>query len=253
MSFRIRFGRFFDRAPAITPADPSLFGSIPLRARQHCMPFTEVNAWGYHVFPPINFKIMWDGRQIYWRYGDLKGWLPLVQAHLPHQYDLHQQRAPEGAKRFSPIFLESFPEPGIIQIWSGYVAQTAPDWSLWIRSPVNLPPSPFYDVVEAIVETDWWLGPLVTNLRITKTHAPIEFRTGSPLFQIVPVPRSAYEATRRGGDMATVDPYADWSAEEWSHFQRIFEIRNSGSPGEYARTSRKRPPAGVVGCPREAE
>ena len=46
---------------------------------------------------------------------------------------------------------------------------------------------------EGIVETDRWFGPLITNLRLTKTDVPIDFRPDFPLLQAQPIPRHVYE------------------------------------------------------------
>ena len=43
-----------------------------------------------------------------------------------------------------------------------------------------------------MVETDRWFGPLFVNLRLIRTHAPIEFDANFPLLQVQPVHRSLY-------------------------------------------------------------
>ncbi|HEX8261410.1 MAG TPA: DUF6065 family protein [Allosphingosinicella sp.] len=214
---------------------------MPLRARQHCLPFSLASGWGYHVHSPINFKAMWDGKQIFWNYGDVKGWLPLNTAYLPNSWQRHSEHAPAGSEEFCPIFLEAFPEPGVMQIWSGYVAQTPQDWSLLVRSPINLPGSSFYEVIEGIIETDWWVGPLVTFIRFTKTDVPVKFRRAVPLFQVAPLPRGAY-SFQQPAELVHEEPFSEWSEADWDAFRITFEKRNSGKPGDYARYARKRPP-----------
>ena len=55
-----------------------------------------------------------------------------------------------------------------MQIWSGLIARTAPEWSLLVRSPVNLARSQGYEHYEGIIETDRWFGPLFTNVRLER-------------------------------------------------------------------------------------
>ena len=56
--------------------------------------------------------------------------------------------APDDIKGFSPPFVGALQEPGVVQIWSGLVARTAPGWSLLVRGPANLPRSLGYEVYE---------------------------------------------------------------------------------------------------------
>ena len=80
-----------------------------------------------------------------------------------------------------------------MQLWTGLVARTAPGWSLMVRAPANVPRSGTYELFEGIIETDHWFGPLITNMRLTKTDVPIDFRADFPLLQVQPLPRQAYE------------------------------------------------------------
>ena len=77
-------------------------------------------------------------------------------------------------------------------LWSGFVARTAPGWSLLIRPPANLTRSLGYESYEGIIETDRWFGPLFVNLRLTRPNVPIEFDANYPFLQVQPVHRSVY-------------------------------------------------------------
>src|SRR5207244_11955854 len=74
--------------------------------------------------------------------------------------------------RRSSDLLAAFKEPGVVQIWSGLIARTAPEWSLLVRQPANLARSQGYENYEGIIETDRWFGPLFTNVRLTRTNIP---------------------------------------------------------------------------------
>jgi uncharacterized protein DUF6065 len=102
----------------------------------------------------------------------------------------------------------------MVQIWSGMIARTAPDWSLLIRPLANLPAGGGYALFEGIVESDRWFGPLFTNLRLTRTDRPVRFQADYPLAQVQPLPRWLYQdatlqATRFIGELVALAP-ADW-------------------------------------------
>ena len=119
-------------------------------------------------------------------------WFPLTKVQFPGFADYFNKTAPAEVKDFSPSFLSAFKEPGVVQIWSGLIARTIPEWSLLVRSPVNLARSQGYENYEGIIETDRWFGPLFTNVRLTRTYVPVEFNEEYPFIQVQPVPRSAY-------------------------------------------------------------
>ena len=52
--------------------------------------------------------------------------------HIRRMLSLDAQ-APDEIKGFSPPFLGALQEPGPIQLWTGYIARTAPGWSLFVR------------------------------------------------------------------------------------------------------------------------
>ena len=100
--------------------------------------------------------------------------------------------APAALRGCAPPFLTALPEPGMVQIWTGLMASTAPGWSMLVRPPANLASPGGYSLYEGIVETDCWFGPLFTNLRLTRTHKPVHLRADFPLLQVQPLPREAY-------------------------------------------------------------
>ena len=113
--------------------------------------------------------------------------------------------APDSLAGCSPPFLSALPEPGTLQIWTGLMARTAPNWSLLIRAPANLPSPGGYSMYEGIVETDRWFGPLFTNLRFTRTDVPVRLRADFPLAQVQPLPRMAYADATLGAADTTAD------------------------------------------------
>ena len=128
-----------------------------------------------------------------WTWEGAGTWLPLQSAQFPNFRDQFDAVAPEEIREYAPPFLGALQEPGLIQCWTGLVARTAPGWSLMVRAPANIPRSGAYELFEGIIETDRWFGPLITNMRLTKTDVPIDFRADFPLLQVQPIPRQAYQ------------------------------------------------------------
>src|SRR2546430_16137196 len=81
---------------------------------------------------------------------------------------------------------------GVVQIWSGYLARTAPGWALLSRGTANIPRTQGYENFEGIVETDTWFGPLFTNIRLTHSNSTVEFHRRPPLFQVQSLLRKSY-------------------------------------------------------------
>jgi len=57
----LTFYRFIEEARLPQRADRSAGGSIPTRGFRYCEPVTTASAFGWYVFPPMSFSLMWDG------------------------------------------------------------------------------------------------------------------------------------------------------------------------------------------------
>ena len=188
----VRFHRLIDRARLPQRADRSAGGLLPTRAFRYCEAVTTASAFGWYVFPPISFSLIWDGEDMAWTFDGAEDWYPLGTAQFPDFSAEFDRAAPEHVRGYAPPFIAALPEPGVVQVWSGLLARTRPEWSLLIRPPVNIPRKGGYDLFEGIVETDRWFGPLFTNVRLTRTDAPVTFDADFPLFQVQPLHRSVY-------------------------------------------------------------
>jgi hypothetical protein len=206
-------------------ADRSAAGTIPTRAFRYCEAVTSASAFGWYAFPPISFSLIWDGgSDVIWTYQGADAWYPLKAAQFPNFADHFDSVAPSEFKGFSPPFLSAFKEPGVVQIWSGLFARTASEWSLLVRAPANLARSQGYDHYEGIVETDRWFGPLFTNIRLTRTNAPVEFDAEFPFVQVQPVHRSVYGDAL---DAFEVVPALDeFGTREWDAFRTTVVVPN---------------------------
>lgn len=205
-------------------------GTLPARALQYCRPARIAAGLGWHIFPPINFSVMWNGSDILWTYDGGPGWMVMQPAHqfpgFSAEFDVH---APPTLLHHAPPFVGASKEPGFLQIWSGVFARTIPGWALLNRGLPNVPASKYYEHLEGIVEADTWFGPLFTNLRLTETGLPITFKTDFPLFHVQPIQRIAYdEDTLR--HWTAVEGLETLSSSDWENYaQSIAPAGNTGS------------------------
>jgi hypothetical protein len=214
----VEFVRLIPQTRLPKRAERSAAGYLPSRAMRYCDALTSATGYGYWVFPPMDIRLLWDGEQIYWSYGEDEGWLPLSgtdsgAVQFPDFTRTFDAMVPEALRGYSPPFLTALPELGAVQIWTGLLAKTRPGWSLSVRTPVNLPPVPGLTAWEGIVETDLWLGPLFNNFRLTRTGFPVHLRAQMPFLQVQPIPQLAYReetlASFNCGEPSSLTP-ADW-------------------------------------------
>jgi len=238
----VTFYRMIDSAPKPERADRSAFGSLPTRAYRYCDAVTMAAGYGWTIASPLDLSLLWDGRAILWRCPGLEAWQPLGAAQFPHFAGRFDAAAPDAVKEYSPPFLTALQEPGLVQIWTGLAARTAPGWSLLLRGLANLPPHPGYDVYEGIVETDRWFGPLFTNLRLTRTGVPLELRAGEAFLQVQPLPQIAY-AEAVLGQPGMVEALEDFTPADWAAYHAAVVAPNQDParlPGRYATEGRRR-------------
>jgi len=229
-------------------ADASVLGTLPSRGFQYCEALRSASSFGWYVFPPIDFTLQWDGSQILWTYRGAKAWYPLTSAQFPGYQTIFDRTAPKRLRGLSPPFLTAVPEPGIVQLWTGFFIESAENWSVLVRPPANLPRSLAFDLYEGIIETDRWFGPLFTNLRLIKTDVPIHFSTETPLLQVQPLHRSTYGDEVSNGFAVIADPRA-FPAAAWERYEETIVKPNLDSVrpiGAYATSVRRRRRSG---CP----
>jgi Family of unknown function (DUF6065) len=237
----VTFFRFVPGCRLPQRADRSAAGTMPTRAFRYCEALTSASAFGWYLFPPISFSLMWDGgSDVIWTYEGADAWFPLKVAQFPNFADHFDEAAAPEFRGFSPPFLAAFKEPGVVQIWTGLFARSAPDWNLLVRPPANLARSQGYDQYEGIIETDRWFGPLFTNVRLTRTNAPIEFDAEFPFVQVQPVHRGIYgEALER---FEVIPDLECLGPREWEDFRRTVVAPNVDphrQRGQYAATVRR--------------
>jgi hypothetical protein len=236
------FYRFIPTARCPIRADRSGCGSLPTRAFRYCEPATSAAAFGWYVFSPINFSVQWDGNDMIWTWEGAGRWYPLKVAQFPGFRDQFYALAPEESRDFSPPFLVALQEPGLLQMWTGLVLRTRPGWSSLVRAPANVPRSSSYEVYEGIIETDHWFGPLITNIRITKTGIPVDFLMDRPLLQVQPIPYAVY-SDETLNDCRMVLDISGLQRRDWDRFYDTVvrpQCQVYRHQGQYAAVIRKR-------------
>ncbi|WP_169568914.1 DUF6065 family protein [Sneathiella limimaris] len=237
----IRFYRLIQDTPLPQRADRSAGGLIPTRAFRYCEPMTAASAFGWYIFPPMNFQVLWTGSELFWQFDECEDWLPLGAAQYPYFSDFFDDHCPKELMGYAPPFISAAPEPGVLKVWSGLFARTRPGWSSLVRKPANLPGHQTYEHYEGIIETDRWFGPLFMNFRLTKTDQPIFFQREMPLFQVQPVERLTYQ-DKTLNNFETIASIDDFTNEDWNDYYQLAVA--PGTPQErprglYARSSRK--------------
>jgi len=233
-------------------ADKAVGGVIPARALRYCEALTSASAFGWYVFLPMDFKVVWDGHDMLWTYDGVDEWLPLSRdgVQYPGFTEAFDRSAPPEMRGFSPPFLTPSIQPGQLQVWTGCIAKTAPGWSLLIRSVANLSHSLSYQMLEGIIETDTWFGPLFDNIRILKTDVPIEFRSDTPFLQVQPVRKEVYaDKLLQNFNVKGLD---ELSADDWQAFHRTVVTPNIAPErkrGQYAVEVRKRSAHAIASAP----
>jgi hypothetical protein len=216
-------------------------GQLSMRAVRHCDAVTSACAFGWWLYPPMDAWLRWDGATIFYSL-DGENFDPLEDTCVfPGMSDALSMHMPSGMQPLSAPLFTALPEPGIVQMSLGLIARTAPGWSLLLRPPANLSLFGGYNLLEGIVETDLWRGPLFTNLRLTRTHSKIHLSARAPIVQAQPVPQWLYHASTMG-DMQH-GTLADMTEDDWSAWNETF-IEPVGRPdrldGEYAVRVRTR-------------
>jgi hypothetical protein len=224
-------------------ADVDVGGSIPAKALRYCEAIRTANAYGYHLYFPLDLSLRFDGATIEGSIdedgrGSGINWWPLDKS-------VFYPGFPEHFKEIAPDYLQNFPPPlatpgethGLVQLWCGSIARTEEGWSLLVRGPVNdSRRSMGYEILEGIIETDHWGGHLFANIRLL-TDRPVKIHAHHPFIQVVPVHRSAY-----GNILDDIAIHREVPDDVWRAYGDVVIGKYNGTRplGAYATEVRKR-------------
>ena len=61
----VRFYRMIAAARPPQRADRSAVGTLPTRASRYCDAVTSASGFGWYVFPPMDFQLLFDGEEVF--------------------------------------------------------------------------------------------------------------------------------------------------------------------------------------------
>lgn len=228
-----------ENCPLPQRAQPAIDGSASHRASLYCHPFLTANSFGWHIFPPLDADLEWDGSDVHWRPEGASSW-NLLDTHVDvASFGYLERFAPEHLKRFMHIpLLAAGPEMAIVQIWSGLFVSSLRGWCTLVRPTVNRRRDSSFDVLEGLIDTDWWLGPLVFPIQIRKTDCIIRLRRNKVIAQVQPIHRDCFSPNTLL-EKPSIKSLDSWGIEEWTRFQESMELREkTNRPGSYRSEAR---------------
>lgn len=252
---RVEFFLFNSNTPPPEPASRTVRGILPSRGVQMCTPLTAASGYGWYVFPPVDFALRWDGQTMEWsRLADNE---PARWYSLSGGYDLWIEedqealrRAPERFRADFDIFdyhegripfIDTDPRLGnTCELNPGLVARTPEGWCLLVRDVPNWPKARDHQVLEGVLDTEWYGGFVPVMVRMLETNRVVRFYRTIPMAVVQPVPRAAVEASARPvpKPISGIENFPD---EVWQRFVANRRRRLDGKGrGTYAAERRKR-------------
>ena len=239
----IKFFKIIDGGFAPRFASKSANGTLPTNGYRYCEPLRSATAFGWLAYLPLEFWLIWDGHEVRWTIDEGVTWYPLAGAiQYPGAAARFDAAAPDAIKGYSTPFILRGVDHNVLQIWTGCLIRTDPGYASLIRAPVNQFWRTDYMVMEGIIETDRWFGPLFTNIVLRKTDTPIVFRTTQPFLQVQPIPIEHLAATAQTESAELVEGLDRLTEEDWAAYERtvVNRVRNRKRLGEYAVDVRRR-------------
>ena len=286
---RARLVEFFRVSPQIIlpmRADKSALGGIPAAAHQYCEALRTASSFGWYVFPPTDISLRWDGAEVFFLNRDQDGsnalgggavndapgasgatgrWEPLTSHTSPEMGAAWDAACPADLKGGVPPYLSALFVPGVVQIWTGLFAATAPDWNVLVRPLANVVGSRAYSVYEGAIETGWFKPcPVFINIRLLATNEIIHIGRDKPLFQLQPLHASCFDSAVADAGMvdqlpamrtsdAVANPDGHAAAAFWDGVSNTIRSVSAERPpdfGRYGAEVRKRAKrAGAGSCP----
>lgn len=242
-------------------ASSDVVGSLPSRAVQKCPPVTLASGFGWYVYPPVDFALRWDGQQsemsllednepVQWR--SLGGFHNVKLVDHPEYLAGLPQRFQQDIDVFDsglPLVVNADPRAAhLLELITGTVARTSPGWYLLMRGVPNWPHDRGVQVLDGIVETDWYRSSLPTILRLTEPGRVVRFYRRFPLALLQPVHRSTLAAVD-DAELTVTSGLHNWPEDLWADYVEMRRKRkdpNIRSGYRQERARRLREAAGLA-------
>lgn len=187
----IKSWKIHPKASKIEKAEKTCMGFANKGGTQWCGPYTNANKAGFWLYSPINMELYFDGEKFHVNYEEEYGSedYEIVKKLIRNSDEstIEKWCFPNVGRTKTTI---GFVEKNTIQIWTGRIFKTPPNWCLRICNPVNFPKKNF-EITEAIIETDWMYYDIWINISCSKGE--IKINKNSPLAQIIPTKRESFE------------------------------------------------------------
>ncbi len=238
----ITFYKLIEDGYAPMRADKSAYGTLPTNGFRYCEPVRMASSFGWYVFLPLELWLEFDGSEIQWSLDKGENWYMLADSiQYPYFSAAFDDASPDRCKGYSPPFLTRTNDPDIVQIWTGHVAETAPDIASYVRSSVNYRYSRDFEVLEGVIETENWFGPLFANVRLLKTGSPIIFRNDKPFIQVQPFSLAIYQDLEKDQEPKSSVGLDAVPSEKWEKYANtvVRRMETRERLGDYAVEVRK--------------
>lgn len=267
----VQFLTLYPDTPPPEPATPDIDGSLPVKAVRYCPPVVKASAFGWVIRSPASFALRWDGSHSEFSHVDADNkpqeWTHLeggVEMFLPNAErlwdDVPEERReqlrtatgePQVFKERGVVFINADPRiPQQLETHIGLIARTPPGWCMLMRGLPNWPYGG-YQILEGIIETDWYRSLLPVMIRLTEPGRIVVFRRGSPMAMAQPVPRAAFDPGFLR-DYTVTSGVAEFSNHDWAEFveqrtRRMTAGRKGTYRDETSRRAQRDPQAPVRG------
>lgn len=188
----LKIWKVHPKASKIEAAEKTCKGTANAGGVKWCGPYSSVNRIGFWVYAPVELDFICEN-------GEYK--VKMLEDYSNEDFnivkslekstdnlDLEKWIYPSvGRTKFTWGAVEK----NVVQIWTGLIFKTPPEWGLQIRSPINFPKTN-YHVMEGILETEWLQYDIWINL-VCELNQVISIRKDMPLAHLVPVHRSSFD------------------------------------------------------------
>ena len=193
---KLKIWKCHTQASKVIRAEKTLNGTANPGGVKWCGPYKFANQFGWWIFPPVDIDICWKGGKNY-EYKLIKPYTDedfhLVNSLIKQSDNINTSKwlPPGGRTKFTWGMVEE----NVVQVWTGIIFQTPPNWCLQIRSPINFAPNPKYSIMEGILETDWMQYDIWFNIVFNKKNELVQLRKDQfpPLAQVIPIQRDGFD------------------------------------------------------------
>jgi hypothetical protein len=85
---------------------------LPTRGYRYYEAVAAASAFGWYVYMPLSFSLVWDGVEIAWTSVGAQDWYPLRWAQFSGFRQLFEEMAPDPIKLWRRLFWTSRASPG---------------------------------------------------------------------------------------------------------------------------------------------